>query len=76
MPQKRLVKSFEKKVNRNGTDTDFKEGETHLRRFGPEIPHGDFYQMGLDSELKLGKGDLEKLGYPERIKVVLYSIDD
>jgi hypothetical protein len=39
----------------------------------PEIAEKSY---GMDGEIKLGRNDLEKLGFPNRIKVVIYNIDD
>jgi hypothetical protein len=68
----RVVRSFKK----NGEDyiSTFSL-ETLKRTFKPEVELS-FYEFGLDSEVRLGGHDLEKIGTPERIKVVIYSLDD
>jgi len=77
---KRVVRSFGLKKSKltSGITVydDFVSGSTHTRQFKTEVSHGEHEIMGLDSEVTLGKSDLEKLGYPQRIKVVIYSLDD
>jgi hypothetical protein len=68
----RVIRSFK----HSKATKDFVNGNTRIHYFNPEISHGSIGEAGLDSEINLGKSDLEKLGYPERIKVVIYSLDD
>jgi hypothetical protein len=68
--QKRVVRSF------STSRRDFTYGErTIVRHFKPEIVHSHT-ENGLDGEVSVGRYDLEKLGWPKRIKVVIYNIDE
>lgn len=73
MAQKRLVRSYARPKPAEAGHEDFIKDDIHKRTMYPEISAKPY---GLDGEVKLGKNDLERLGYPERIKVVIYNIDD
>lgn len=65
----RLIRSFE-------LDDTYIFNDTILATLKPEIKHTPFALHGLDSEIRLGKTDWERLGRPKRIKIVIYNIDD
>lgn len=69
---KRVVRSF-KQDSEDYVSVISKE--TLRRAFSPEV-EVDFGKFGLDDNIKLGRSDLEKLGWPKRIKVVIYNLDD
>lgn len=69
---KRLVRSFE--LNRRFTSPTSKN--VRIDYFNPEIRHEPFDDHGLDTEIRMGKTDSNKLGEPKRIKVVIYSLDN
>jgi hypothetical protein len=68
---KRIIRSFKEIV-----DFRYDDGKkTILTTHKPEKEH-NYNVYGLDGEIRLGKKDWEDLGRPERIKVVIYSLDD
>lgn len=72
MAQKRLVRSYAKAPRDDYENTGSDGYQYRLREMWPEIADRKF---GMDGSVKLGKHDLEKLGNPQRIKVVIYNID-
>lgn len=70
-PVKRLVRSYAGNPNKS----DYVNGASRVRDFAPEIHNGNIYDDGLDSEVRLGSVDLEKLGNPRRIKVTITKLD-
>ena len=64
----RLVKAYKK----DGKDFTTESIGYHIRTFHPEIARRDY---GMDGSVRISSEDLEKLGNPQRIKVVIYNID-
>lgn len=74
----RLIRSFTCMVGRVGEKKPsrvYENGVTRTQDYNPEMLY-KYSEFGLDSIVKLGRKDWEKLGQPTRIKVVIYNIDD
>jgi hypothetical protein len=65
---KRISRTFDVKENNR-----FASEGTMIDRFEPR-DSVSYSQFGLDSEVKLGRHDLEKLEYPKAIRVTITKL--